>query len=322
MLLATTSAFAVDPVPAANRIPVTISTTLTAPAADAMHMPTDVAVDAAGRVYVADGANDRIVVFRPDGGFERAFSSIGEQKLNRPVGLCIDTAGQLWIADSGNNRMLIVAPGGGAVTKIEVPPPEGGRPFEPTDIAVTPDGRRAYFTDSHNHRLGIRDNSTGAISFTGRFGEALGQFRYPFMVAIAPDGYVYITDVVGARAQRLSPTDRWAGRVGEWGVELGQLYRPKGLVIDGRGRVYIGDSSLGVIQVFDAHGGVVGVLTDATGRPQKFQHPMGLTFDAHGRLYVVELLADRVAVLTLPPGFVPPTPTTRPTTRPAEERSQ
>lgn len=316
---------AVDPIPASSRIPVTLVGTLTAPADDPMHMPTDVALDSTGRAYVADGARDRIVIFRPDGQFDRPLTAIGDQKLNRPVGLTVDAADQLWIADTGNHRILLVARDGQLLTTITAPTPADGRPFEPTDIAVTADGRRAYFPDNRNHRIGIRDNRTGEITFLGKFGPGLGQFRWPFMTAIAPDGYLYITEAIGSRAQRLSPTDRWAGQVGRWGVELGQLYRPKGVVIDDAKRPYVGDSTLGVVQVFAPLGGVVGVLTDADGRPFKFQHPMGLTLDAQGRLYVVELAANRVAILRLPPEYTPRQPAAAPssdhppTTRPAEE---
>jgi len=314
-LIAITTASAIEPVPASSRIPAAIAGTLTAPANSPMHMPTDVALDSSGRAYVADGANDRIMAFRPDGSFDRAITAVGEMKLNRPVGLHVDTGDRLWIADSGNGRLLVAGPDGRLITRIDVPAPDRGRAFEPTDIVVTPDGRRAYFPDNDNHRLGVRDNENGTITFLGRFGEGLGQFRWPFMVAIAPDGYVYITEAIGARAQRLSPADRWAGQVGRWGVELGQLYRPKGIVVDARGRPYISDSTMGVVQVFGPRGGVVGVLTDSTGRPLKFQHPMGMTFDARGRLYLVELEANRVAIVNLPPEYAP---TTRPATRPGE----
>lgn len=318
VVLATTAAsLAVEPVPADNRIPATIAGTLAPPANDPMHMPTDVALDSAGRVFIADGANDRIVVLRPDGGFDRAINAIGDEKLSRPAGLYVDATNQLWIADSGNHRLLVAAPDGRLVTRIEAPAPENGRPFKPTDVVVTPDGRRAYFTDNDNHRLGIRDNKSGEITFIGKFGEGLGQFRWPFMVALAPDGYLYITEAIGARAQRLSPADRWAGQVGRWGVELGQFYRPKGVVVDSQGRIYASDSTTCVVQVFAPLGGIIGVLTDPSGRPLKFQYPMGMAFDARGRLYVVELQGNRVAIVDLPPGFAPAAPSTQPAARPS-----
>ena len=56
--------------------------------------------------------------------------------------------------------------------------------------------------------------------------------------------------------------------------------------------------------VFDARGRVVGCLTGADGRPMRFEHPMGMAFDRAGRLYVVELAANRVAIVTLGGGEV------------------
>jgi len=49
------------------------------------------------------------------------------------------------------------------------------------------------------------------------------------------------------------------------------------------------------------------VLTDGEGRPLRFAHPMGLSFAPGGRLYVVELRADRVAVVEVPQAKPPPT---------------
>lgn len=54
-----------------------------------------------------------------------------------------------------------------------------------------------------------------------------------------------------------------------------------------------------MIQVFDDAGKLLGVLTDDAGQPLRFDHPMGMRFDAAGTLYVVELGANRVAVVAL-----------------------
>jgi sugar lactone lactonase YvrE len=105
--------------------------------------------------------------------------------------------------------------------------------------------------------------------------------------------------VIGSRLQTISPTDRWAGEIGRWGIELGQLYRPKGVAADAKGRIFVSDSTTAVVQVFGPRGALEGVLTDKDGAPLRFQHPMGLSFDRKGQLYVVELAANRVAVVSL-----------------------
>ena len=286
-------------VPPALRIEAEVRQVLQAPAELPMHMPTDVAVDAAGRVYVADGTNDRIVCFAPAGQVDGIITEGQGRTLKQPVGVSVDAQGRVWIADTGNGRVLIIASNGQSTESVSLPVPSGADRTDPTDVAVTPDGTRAYVVDNDNHRLVVRDNATGQWTVLGGKGRGLGRFQWPFMVCVGAEGYVYVAEAINARVQRITADDRWAGAIGRWGVEAGRLYRPKGVTADRKGTLYVSDSTLGVIQAFGARGALEGVLTDGTGVPLRFDHPMGMCFDGDGRLFVVELGADRVAVMTI-----------------------
>jgi sugar lactone lactonase YvrE len=181
----------------------------------------------------------------------------------------------------------------------DLPQSPAAHPPDPTDLALTADHKRCYVIDNDNHRLLIRENDTGQWKAMGRQGRSLGQFQYPFTVCLGTENYVYICESMGARIQRISPTDRWSGLIGSWGVELGKFYRPKGVVADGQGKIFVSDSTLQVIQVFGPWGRIKGALCDQLGNLLRFEHPMGMCFDAKGRLYVVELGADRVAIVNL-----------------------
>ena len=291
------SVLAAPTIPADRRIEAKIVGTLTGPSDRPMRMPTDVAVDRTGRVYVADGTHDRVVRFTADGNVAGVIAKVGEQTLNRPVGLTTDGRDRLWIADTGNHRLVVVTPDGSQIETIALP--EAARPCDPTDVLVAPDGRRAYVVDNDNHRLLVRTAVDGRVDVLGDAGRGLGQFQWPFMICSGRDGDVFVSEAIGARVQRLNAQDRWVGQVGWWGAELGQLYRPKGIAADGAGRLFVGDSTLGVVQVFSPRGSVVGVLTNPDGTPLYFDHPMGLSFDSRGRLYVVELRAHRVAIVAV-----------------------
>ncbi len=288
-----------EPVPADKRIAATVLSTLAAPAEQRMHMPTDVAVDSQGRIFVADGANDRILRFTPDGKLDEAITEVGQHKLKRPVGITVDAQDQLWIADSGNHAIIVRDKDGKLVSGIVPLQIDASGPADPTDIVITPDGKRTYVADNDHHRVLVRDNATRQWTALGDFGRGIGQFQWPFMLAAGPDNYVYVSEAIGSRVQKISPTGKWAGELGRFGVELGQLYRPKGLVVDGQGRVFVNDSTMKVIQVFSSRGGNLGVLTDAKGNPLRFEHPMGMCFDGKSRLLVVEMTGHRVAVVEL-----------------------
>ncbi len=298
-LSASGASLAGPPIAPDQRVTAEVVGTLASPDPKPLSMPTDVAIDGAGRIFVADGVNDRIVRFTKAGQLDGEIRGAGGQTLRRPVGLTCDAKDRLWSADSGHRRVLVIGADGSLVEVVDAPKAEDGAAFDPTDVAVKPDGKRTYVADNDNHRVWVRDNATKEWTSLGKFGMALGQFQWPFMLCIAREDYVYVSEAIGARVQRISPTDRWAGQLGKWGVQVGTFYRPKGVAADAQGRLFVSDSTLRVVQAFNERGRFIGVLTDAQGQPLRFAHPMGLCFDAEGFLYVVELDANRVAKVKL-----------------------
>lgn len=291
-------------IPPQKQIAARVSKTIATPERQtALEMPTDVAVDKAGRVFVADGVHDRVVVFDADGTYQRSITSIAGRPLDRPVGLTVDAKDRLWIAEAGGARVTVIDATGRQVDEIRIEPGALGTtaeaPCEPTDVAVSRDGTRAVIVDNQHHRLLVRDNEKKTLKSRGGYGRSAGKFRWPFMAAITSDGMTLITEAIGARVQRLLPDGKWTSPISKFGVELGRLYRPKGIAVDMADRVFVSDSTLGVVQVFSTDNHSLGVLTDASGTPLSFAHPMGMAFDPNGRLLVVELKANRVAVVTL-----------------------
>ena len=83
--------------------------------------PYSVSVDSAGRLWVADGFNNRVLRFdnaaakanganadgvlgQPD--FVTSAPATTQSKMNFPTGVFIDSAGRLWVSESSNNRVL------------------------------------------------------------------------------------------------------------------------------------------------------------------------------------------------------------------------
>ena len=121
----------------------------------------------------------------------------------------------------------------------------------------------------------------------------------------AQAGYLKINLVGNATAaglvgQVLNPEGLFVNFIGAWGVEEGEFFRPKGVALDRHNRVYVSDSYLGVIQVFDANGNFYAALGDPrTKKVKKFKTPVGLFIDHLNRLYVVEMRANKVSVFRL-----------------------
>jgi len=67
-------------------------------AAGEFDTPHGIALDSAGRVYVADRANNRVQIFEPDGKFVAEWKQFG-----RPSDIAIDKNDTIYVADSQSN---------------------------------------------------------------------------------------------------------------------------------------------------------------------------------------------------------------------------
>ena len=77
---------------------------------DVFQRPTDVAWDAAGNIYVADGfGNSRIAKFDKTGKFVKSWGSRGSEngQFNIAHGIVVDAQGNVYVADSGNKRIQV-----------------------------------------------------------------------------------------------------------------------------------------------------------------------------------------------------------------------
>ncbi len=86
--------------------------TLTSPGDFAM--PTNLAVDGDGNLYVADTFNDRVEIFDAVGNFIRTFGKAGDGRgyFARPKGIAIDRDGHIWVADAVQDRVQVFTPEG------------------------------------------------------------------------------------------------------------------------------------------------------------------------------------------------------------------
>ena len=72
-------------------------------------LPTNVAVDKDGDVYVTDTLNDRVEIFDADGKFITTFGKNGDGpgSLSRPKGIAVDSDKHIWIADAVQQRVKV-----------------------------------------------------------------------------------------------------------------------------------------------------------------------------------------------------------------------
>jgi len=272
-------------------------TILVGPEGDPFDMPSDVAVGREGNAYVLDGVHHRVVVFDAEGQFRFEFGARGSGpgQLLFPLGIGAAPDGKIYVADSGNHRFVVFAADGTPLEAVALPHLQSGMPPDPTDVVPDLARERLYIADNDNHHVVVYNLTSGTFEpVWGGPGQGQRQFRFPFLMDVSPQGYLLVVEPINTRVQVLNSSGKFVNFIGGWGVKPGQLFRPKG-VATCEGRVFVTDSYLGSVQVFDMGGNFFGVLADAAGAPIKFTTPTGLAIDAQRkRLYVVELKANQV----------------------------
>jgi len=268
-----------------------------------LSLPTGVALDGAGNLYISDEANNRIrmvsatsgVITTVAGNGTASYSGDGgpatSAELNYPTGVALDGFGNLYIADRSNNRIRMVSAKTGLITTVAGNGTDGfsGDGGAATDATLTNptsvmlDGAgNLYIADTENGRIRKVTAATGAISTVAGGGTA------------------------------------GSGYSGDGGpATSATLYNPTSVVQDGTGNLYIADSLNNRIRMVSATSGVITTVVgngaggySGDGGPAtvaELNDPNGVVLDGAGDLYIADNGNDVVREVTeLAPSASPP----------------
>ena len=127
------------------------------------NVPTNLAVDRRGQLYVADTLNFRIQVFDNTGRFVRALGTLGDTpgSLNRPKGVGVDSEGHIYVVDASFNNFQIFDEQGQLLLFVGAGGRNPGEFFLPAGMSVD-DQDRLYVADQGNSRVQVFQYLKGA----------------------------------------------------------------------------------------------------------------------------------------------------------------
>jgi sugar lactone lactonase YvrE len=234
-------------------------------------LPQALAIDAQGRLYIADEQYNRVRRMEADGAlytvvgngrYELGAEGIAamESGLYVPASLSFSPDGQLYIVDLGNRRVRVVGGDGAVRTVLDANSAEISRasqPFAPYDVCVGLAGE-IYVADRGNNAIWRRDAQglvtrfagAGKRGFAGDGGQARDALLAdPRGVAVGPDGSVFIADYGNGRVRRVEPNGQigtWTGNgdTSDWQRRIlanNASIRPEDVAVDRNGLVLIVD---------------------------------------------------------------------------------
>lgn len=252
------------------------------------YLPSGVAVDADGRLYVAEIGNQVIRTIGVDGVVATVAGqplaqgyvdeTAGAVRFSLPRGVAIAPSGKVYVADFSNNVIRVISPNGVCTT------------LAGSGLTGTTDG------------LG-----------------AAAQFNGPAAVALNDDGVLYVADYNNHAIRKILTNGlvmTIAGSAGTSGTadgagELARFKNPSGLAADHAGNLFVADFNNHTIRKIDANGMVttlagtpgVGGYTNGVGTSATFSGPTAVTVDDFGTVFVADF-TNNVIRAVAPDGTV------------------
>jgi len=170
--------------------------------------PRGIAVDAQGRVFVADTGNKRILVYDADGIFIQQIGreGVGIGQFEEPVGLAFDPGGYLYVADTWNQRVQVFEPSEDGTTYSPfIQWFVAGWYGESLDnkpyLAVDNQGH-IFITDPEAYRVLEFATNGEFIRTWGEYGIGAGNFGLLAAIAVNSEGLVWVSDPANNRLMR------------------------------------------------------------------------------------------------------------------------
>jgi sugar lactone lactonase YvrE len=280
-------------------------------AAARFNYPSDVALDAAGNVYVADSGNSVIRRITPAGVVTTLAGAAGQYgsddgkgaaaRFSGPSGVVLDQQGNLYVADTWNGAIRKITPDGEVSTLAHL--------NSPGSLAINPSGELfATCGDNTISRItpsGVVSTVAGTAWQSGSTDGAAASalFNGPSGISIDRGGNLIVMDGYSHTLRMITPSGAVrtiAGSPGITGNDNGpgpaaRFKGPGRVLADDAGNVYISDNNSAIRRL--AADGLVSTWAgvarasgsaDGKGEAARFSFPNGIAIDAQKNLYIAD----------------------------------
>lgn len=275
-----------------------------------LQRPGAIAGDDEGRLYVGDASRQAVFVFDATAGalhvWDEAAPSLrfrspaGVAVLPRAAGSAVPGRAVLYVADAELKAVFALDAEGRPAGRIGQ-----GLLQRPTGVAVEARSGRLFVADAGAHDIKVFDAAGRHLKSLGRRGEGPGEFNFPTHLALRA-GTLYVTDAMNHRVQLLDVREgagadegRMLRSIGQRGLFVGNLVRPKGVAVDAAGRVYVVESYYDRLLVFSPEGEFLLPIGSTGAGTGDFYLPAGVWVDARQRVHIADMFNGRLVLLQL-----------------------
>jgi DNA-binding beta-propeller fold protein YncE len=196
----------------------------------------------------------------------------------QPTSILALNDGTAWVVAFGSNELVRIDPNGIIRERRRGPFIGFDRPY---DLVRGIEGN-LYLSEFRGNRISVLSPTGDWLYHIGSMGREPGQFVGPQNLAVDEEGYLYVVDFGNRRVSKFDPSGDFILSFGARTLGFPGFISPTGIASRG-GRVFVADSLLKQIFVFDLNGTYLGPLLR-----QELNSPESLRLLADGRLLAVD----------------------------------
>ncbi|HWY30001.1 MAG TPA: 6-bladed beta-propeller, partial [Candidatus Acidoferrum sp.] len=235
----------------------------------------EIAVDGAANIYVADLANEQVMKFSINGTYQGEWFSGSGYALG--MGVAVDNLNKVYVSDVYGEIVRKYNSLGMYLFSLGSSGSGNGQFQGPDYIAA---GNNVYVSDSGNFRIQEFSAAGSYLTQWGSQGTNNAQFGYG-VAGVALDGSnnLYVADPGNWRIQKFSSTGAYLTQWGNYGDGPGQFYYPESVAADASNNIYVldydysstriekfaGDGSFLTQLILPSNGNYTGMAVDRRG---------------------------------------------------------
>ncbi len=237
-------------------------------------------------LYVACATTGLVLrVELASGRFERVAREEGRRPAS-PQSVAVDADGNLYVSDRAAD-VWVYAPDGKFLRRF-------GKDHlsRPTGLALDRRRQLLYVVDgsqvrSQNHRVEVFSLRGEHLRTIGTRGAAPGDFNFPTNAAVAPDGRLFVVDMLNFRVQVFAADGGLLGVFGTIGAgSPGTFDKAKAIALDTFGNIYVVDSQQGYVQLFNPLFQPLMAFGGRADLPGYMSVPNSIVIDSKNTIYV------------------------------------
>jgi len=245
----------------------------------AFSSPIGVATNSTDFIFVSDGINTNVQIFRPDGTYSGVNLSGGA--FADPQGVATNSTDFIFVVDNNNDNVQIFRPDG-TYSGVNL---SGGAFASPFGVA-TNSTDFIFVSDQTNDNVQIfrPDGTFSGSTLSG------GAFNLPRGIATNSTGFIFVGDIGNSNVQIFRPDGTYSG-VNLSGTAFDS---PFGVATNSTDFIFVSDANNNNVQIFRPDGTFAAAQPTTGGTA--FSNPNFIAVDSDDRLLVPDSVSDIVQV--------------------------